>query len=192
MFITYSVLRNVGPQPVGLFFFSFSLFSLLTYSISEHNNVNFSLQFVQVFFLLFIEFLSLLKVTRKLLVSVLLLREQRRDLTRLSILVESMWTSRFLLYLSIVFFLPYLLFLRVQKLTKRTKETNFLSFHSRFFLFFSLIFVFNEITKSHIGKLIEIERNPSRADCASQKIDNYSTLRFSILRPQVQHASIFV
>lgn len=44
MFIIYSVLRNVGPQPVGLlFFFFFHLFFLLTYLISKHHNVIFFL-----------------------------------------------------------------------------------------------------------------------------------------------------
>lgn len=62
MFIIYSVLRNVGPQPVGpLFLFIFFFF--LTYLISKHHNVNFPLVRTVSF-----HFFSLLKVTRKLLV----------------------------------------------------------------------------------------------------------------------------
>lgn len=49
MFIIYSVLRNVGPQPVGLL--------LLTYLINEHHNVNFPLVRIATS-------LSLLRVTR--------------------------------------------------------------------------------------------------------------------------------
>lgn len=45
MFIIYSVLRNVGPQPVGLlsfFFLSFfTFFSFDQYLINKHHNVNF-------------------------------------------------------------------------------------------------------------------------------------------------------
>lgn len=49
MFIIYSVLRNVGPQPVGLL--------LLTYLINEHHNVNFPLVRIVIFS-------SLLRATR--------------------------------------------------------------------------------------------------------------------------------
>lgn len=52
IFIIYSVLRNVGPQPVGLL--------LLTYLINEHHNVNFPLVRI-------VYFSSLLKTTRNLL-----------------------------------------------------------------------------------------------------------------------------
>lgn len=53
IFIIYSVLRNVGPQPVGLL--------LLTYLINEHHNVNFPLVRI-------VYFSSLLKTTRNPLV----------------------------------------------------------------------------------------------------------------------------
>ena len=56
MFIIYSVLRNVGPQPVGLliFPFFFSFFSLLTYLISKHHNVNFFSSLVRTVLSLFL------------------------------------------------------------------------------------------------------------------------------------------